>query len=320
MTLYSQFKRFLLSSLLGLCLSAIGLSFSGLAYADTDYSRLVVFGDSLSDAGNLASVTNDLPYPFYMNRITNGPTAVDTLAQQLGLSSAPSLHLIGSFSGDNYAVARATAGGSDAISLTTQVTSFLAINGFQADPEALYVFFIGGNDVRDAAHSMDPELADTMINQAITSIQQSMASLEKAGAATFLVINAPNIGIIPETRLIEELSGITDLKRSARKISKQFSSELHAMLSQMEDESELEIIEFNLFKFFNKLIKHADRYGFTNTQDGCFSSVNFSFHPLCDNGQNFDQFIFFDEIHPTARVHELTGQAIYQQLIKSDDD
>lgn len=51
------------------------------ATALADYSDVYIFGDSLSDTGNLASVTADLPFPYYMNRVTNGPVAVEVIYQ-----------------------------------------------------------------------------------------------------------------------------------------------------------------------------------------------------------------------------------------------
>ena len=69
--------------------------YSGGSYADDDFSTLVIFSDSLSDTGNLASVQGDFPFPFFMNRVSNGPIMVDILADLLGLTAAPSLHLTG---------------------------------------------------------------------------------------------------------------------------------------------------------------------------------------------------------------------------------
>ena len=70
----------------------LSLIASGLASADS-FSRLYVFGDSLSDTGNAASVVNDLPPPYYKNRFSNGPVAVEVLAKKLGLSADASLYL-----------------------------------------------------------------------------------------------------------------------------------------------------------------------------------------------------------------------------------
>ncbi len=48
------------------------------AHVKAQFSQLYTFGDSLSDTGNLASITLDFPPPFFMNRISNGPVAVET--------------------------------------------------------------------------------------------------------------------------------------------------------------------------------------------------------------------------------------------------
>jgi len=59
------------------------LVFSTWANADSSYTQVYVFGDSLSDTGNLASVTGDFPSsPFYMNRVSNGAVAVEILANK----------------------------------------------------------------------------------------------------------------------------------------------------------------------------------------------------------------------------------------------
>ena len=45
------------------------LVFVSWAQADTSFSRVYVFGDSLSDTGNFGAFVGGLPYPFYINRI-----------------------------------------------------------------------------------------------------------------------------------------------------------------------------------------------------------------------------------------------------------
>ena len=135
---------------------ALLLIFSSWVQADTSFSRVYVFGDSLSDTGNLASIFGPFPMPpFYKNRVSNGPVGVEVLAQKLGHTAEASLHLIGPSVGSNYAVAGANALGSDPIDLGTQVLAFQANHGFIAPPDALYVVFIGGNDVRSSRGRAD---------------------------------------------------------------------------------------------------------------------------------------------------------------------
>ena len=103
------------------------------------YAELVVFGDSLSDTGNLASLTIiDFPWPYYENRVSNGPLAVDVLAAQLGLSAEASLHLVFASGGGNFAVDGAKAAGDDAEDLVWQQQAHLAREGGTAIANALY--------------------------------------------------------------------------------------------------------------------------------------------------------------------------------------
>ena len=295
------------------------LVFVSWAQADTTFSRVYVFGDSLSDTGNLASVTGPFPLPFYMNRVSNGPVGVETLAAQLGHTADPSLHLLGLNVGSNYAVAGANAFGNEPIDLNTQVLSFQVNHGFIAPADALYVMFIGGNDVRSAREVADYSTAKLVVQAAANEVRQAIETLIQIGARSFLLINSPNIGVIPETRLIANATNNPELVKHARKLSNEYRRALHVFSVQIKDINQVDIVEFDLYKFFNKLVKNAEYHGFTNSTDACFSSVTFNFHPDCNFGANFDQFIFFDEIHPTARAHALAGEALFEALQDDDD-
>ena len=297
------------------------LIFSSWAQADTSFSRVFVFGDSLSDTGNLASVIGDFPAPYYMNRVSNGPVAVETLAAQLGHTADASLHLIGPEQGSNYAVAGANAFSDDPTdlnTLTTQIISFQANHGFVAPAEALYVILIGGNDIRSARDAADLTAAKSIVKAAVLEVRQAIENLSLSGARSFMLINSPNIALLPETQVIASITSDPKLIKRARKLSNLYRVKLHTMAEQLEDKRNINITEFDLFKFFNKLVKKAERYGFSNATEACFSPdlypVTF-FHPNCD----FDQFIFFDEIHPTARTHALVGEAVYEALNEDDD-
>ena len=162
--------------------------------------------------------------------------------------------------------------------------------------------------------------AKVIVRDAASGVRNTIEALAQVGARKFLLVNFPNIGAIPETRLLADAFGKPELIKRASKVSKQYRNRLHKIAEQLEDESEIEIVEFDLFKFFKKLLRKADHLGFTNTTEACFSSITFSFHPDCNFGANFDQFIFFDEIHPTARVHALVGEALFEALEEDDDD
>src|SRR5687768_11182352 len=100
------------------------------------FSQVIIFGDSLSDAGNVHEATNGLipGPPYYNGRFSNGPTYAEVLTANLGLSAAPSFH-----GGTNYAVGGAR---TDAHFLGPFATVLGQVASYQAqttkaDPDAL---------------------------------------------------------------------------------------------------------------------------------------------------------------------------------------
>lgn len=284
--------------------------------ASESYNRVYVFGDSLSDSGNVALLVGDLPDPpFFNNHISNGLTAVEVFAAGLGLTADASLHLIGPAVGTNYAVAGARAAGTSAIDLSTQVVLFLANSGGSAAADSLYVFFIGGNDVRDARDVPDPALADGVIDAAVTAELAQVQALIASGAHDIVVMNVPDIGSIPESGIIAALTGDTTVRERTTRLTRRYNKGLRRQLKKLDRAGAADIEVFNTFKVFNEVIEEAASNGFTNTTDACFSSISFSFNPGCNFGANFPAYIFFDEIHPTARVHAMIGQKLLDDVV-----
>lgn len=299
-----------------------------------DYSNLYVFGDSLSDTGNLQTFSQDPAVP---SRFTNGPVAVEVLAAQLGLSISNALHLTGAQYGNNFAVAGAIAIDEDGdettpdINLPTQVNSYLAFNGNQADPDALYIVMIGGNDIRAArailatAEKGARKEARQRIKQATRSIKEQLKKLTAAGAQNIMVVNAPDVGAIPETDLVAmQMLATSEDKRTTRiankleqltsVFSEKYNRRLGNVVNRVENKTGLNIVEVDLFEFVNETVENPEEYGITNTEDACVwvFSQGGAFNPEC----NFDSFVFFDEIHPTATVHQRAGVALYQALLE----
>lgn len=294
------------------------LCLSFLTHADNTYSNIYIFGDSLSDTGNLGSVIGGIPAPYYENRISNGPVGVETLTAKFGYTADASLHLLGLNAGNNYSVAGAKASTNEAIDLNTQILSFQANHASIAPKDALYVIYIGGNDVRAALFEADPTISNSIIKTANKNVKNAIVMLKRMGARSFLVINVPNIGLIPETRLIAIATNNPDFINHATELTIKYNKTLHHMIDELEDDNEHEhtfkIKEFSLFKLFDMIVEKSIYLGFTNNSEACFRSRIPDFHPDCNYGLNADQFIFFDEIHPTKRVHTMFGEAFIKAI------
>ncbi|WP_288430368.1 autotransporter domain-containing protein [uncultured Pantoea sp.] len=147
------------------------------------WDSLTVFGDSLSDTGNVGRFT--------YNSATN-PLYDEILARQAGLTLQPS-----SQGGSNYAAGGAVAVPAINSQFNTQdqVARYLASTNGRADPNGLYIHWIGGNDL--AAAVALPPLATTLIDNSAGAAVSQVKALLNAGAGTVIVPTIPNVGATP---------------------------------------------------------------------------------------------------------------------------
>lgn len=290
-----------MSKLIKILVLIVTLSFSLRLFG---YSELVILGDSLSDTGNHPAAIIGAPYPYYRNRISNGPVAVDVLAQSLGLDAAHSGYLFSNGSGDNYAVSGANAAGNEAHDLSEQLSAMLAVRPARLDDQALYLLMIGGNDIRDASVLGSYAQGVNAVNLAADSIRAAVQQLMVRGAKSILVSNAPDISVIPET--VERAKSHAGLINRAAQLSRDFNLRLKQQLNTLSLSRGIPVMRYDFYSQFNEIVNNPSRYGFSNADEACFEYSSYSFHAQC----NFNKFVFFDSIHPTAKSHALLGQGL----------
>lgn len=293
------------------CLISISLlcltSFAGIVKAN-NYEELIIFGDSLSDTGNLASVSVNFPFPFFQNRISDGPLIVDFLAAELGLTAEASKHASGSSGGNNFAVAGGNLVGSDIEDLTPQVSAYLARSLGEANVRALYFVMMGGNDLRDIRSETSSLIASNKVNDARDQLIAQLNRLYDAGARAFMISNVANVGRIPETlNLVESEPGI--VARAEQYVSL-YNQRLSFSLSSFANRPGVTLSQFDLFAELESIAANTEALGFTQTEVGCFTLSEFDFHPDCLAGTRFDRFVFFDNLHPTSKTNKLVGDVI----------
>ena len=285
---------------------------SSQSFAQKSFSQIYVFGDSLSDTGNLASVLDfTLPDPpFYQSsRITNGPVAVEVMASQLGITLTPSFHLIGAEQGTNYAVVggRASVDASEPTGLLFQISSFLANHPNGAPNDALYIMFIGANDVRDASRLATEEQRLAHLDLAIYNIQASLAQLTAVGAKHILIVDVPNIGRTPEAAIIAQLLGDRDFPKLATALVNNFNKKLRKVTLDLRKKIGPHNVQFfSAYRVMEFMLNHAEQLGFSNSTDACYDSENFQFYANC-SVELMPSYFFFDYLHPTAKVHKKIG-------------
>jgi phospholipase/lecithinase/hemolysin len=274
--------------------------------------RIAVFGDSLSDTGNIYALTGmlstrpynasnipDAPYPIGGLNFSNGHIWINEVGQKLNNIVDVSAALGAPQVFNNYAFggARARDGASPIPSLSQQVGMYLGNQGNISVTRQFII--IGGNDVRDAISAYltgGPGAAGQIIVDAVTAISDNIQSLAATGALDFMIGNVPDLGRVPAVTALG-----SDASLLASTLTIQFNDALERTLVMLETELGIHITRLDLYSFINSVVTDPDAYGLVNVTEPC---INPSVHAgaICDHP---DSYLFWDGIHPTRAAHLL---------------
>jgi phospholipase/lecithinase/hemolysin len=253
-------------------------------------SRIVVFGDSLSDTGNVFGYTNGVTPapPYFEGRFSNGPVWVERMAEKLGLSPpVASFH-----EGYNYAFGGAETGQGLSTQGSPNLLFQLAL--YQLAPHVparsdLFVVWCGANDIFvKIGTSTPPDLPAYVAN-----IASAITTLSDAGGSRFLVPNLPPLGQTPWLRSI-------GYEADGDNLSAQFNTALSAELSQLRTTLGVTIYELDTHALFAQALAEPGKFGLTNVTDPAFDAGSVVPNP--------QEYMFWDDEHPTATVHALLGE------------
>lgn len=302
------------------------------------FSKLYVFGDSLSDAGNTYKASYDpvlgvgFPPPPYAQRFSNGPVWVEYLGQKLGLqptlvselpieqtadqpSDQPSVNQPSQ--GINFAVGGATTGTENTLARTeTLVDGFESIAtlpgleqqiskftsqipaGESADGQALYVIWAGGNDYLSAP---DPA-SQNPTEQPLKNLTNALQALDRAGARHILILNLPDLGKLP----LVQAEQPSDRAKALSQITATHNRRLNELDQSLSPQVELITVDANTL--FAQATAPNNSFGFTATTAPCFDR---SLGQVCDNPSDY---VFWDDLHPTTAAHRQVSELAYSLL------
>ncbi len=283
----------------------VALLAGALPAAAQPFSDVYVFGDSLSDTGNGCSVLAIVGYE--PGRCSNGEVWSEQFAELLGLEAEASI-----LGGTNFAF-----GGDETADLDTQIFAFsLAIFPGSADPGALYVIWLGGNDILGIPSS------PTATQDAVDNIIDGIRDLQDLGAQHFLVLNLPDIGRAYGDFELPAGSGsaFTPAERDAvTALSLDFNDRLATALAA---EPITTLFELDVELLVEQMFANPGLFGFSpaaidTTSDDtdfgipCLIDVPCSLDP---QGPVADGFFLFDAIHPTTAAHAVIAQRAALQV------
>ncbi|VVC77022.1 Phosphatidylcholine-sterol acyltransferase [Aquicella siphonis] len=312
--------------------------------------KIVVFGDSLSDSGNIFSLTamahNSIPLipvipkdpPYYNGRFSNGLIWTDHLAMEMHAEQI------------NYAY-----GGSWAepfkdskliipFGLGMQVNFYLVSSALDFHKENhLYVIWSGGNDYVNGRADADEATTNT-----VASIQSQIDWLVYYGAKNLLVLNVPDLGAVPEVT-----ARGPDFIAGVRRLVTLHNQKFADMIRKMQlVYPEVKIVSGDTTQYFDDLIVNPDKFHLKNVTQACYdggywlkargldtrefkavqaarqadidilntpslrtayltSEMSLAGEKSCANP---DEYLFWDHIHPTRVVHQLISSILVREL------
>ena len=272
--------------------------------------RLVVFGDSLVDAGNAylgtGGQTAQPAYGYFEGRFSNGPVYTDLVNARLtqhatGTTTNYTVPFL--LGGSNFAVGGAEASmdrqllGFTVPGLASQIGIFAA-SGQPIDPNALYVLNFGNNDVTallaGEAAAGSPAAAAAFAQQFTAAFVGNYVGaieyLEGRGATKFLIGGVPNPQIAAGIGL---------------------ENALQAGLATVPLAPGTTLTQIDYFGFFNALVADPAAFGLpadldTNLADAC---VDINVPPVNPH-PNCTHFLSFDGIHPTTQVDDALARYV----------
>ena len=312
--------------LLRFTVATLALACSQAFAAPSPYSSMIVFGDSLADAGQFPDLSGGTAGMRFTNRDENGnfaPVSPMILGGRLGVSPDdlnPSTSLGIRPDGNNWAVGGYTTQQIlDSITQTSQLVvppgtngagavlrerpGYLA-NGLRADPNALYYLTGGGNDFLQGLVNSPADAA-----AAGSRLAASAQALQQGGARYIMVWLLPDLGQTPN------FSG-TPQQNPLSQLSAVFNQALVGQLGQID----AEIIPLNIPVLLSEAVANPTQFGLGSGQNligTCYSGDSCVENPVYGiNGSNPDptKLLFDDSVHPTIAGQQLIADYGYSIL------
>lgn len=302
---------------------ACGLALGAQAAQAQQFSSVITFGDSLSDAGNVGFVLSG--GVLTGNSFTTNPDPVwsQIVASEFGFNQTASL-----VGGTNYAYggacSRANTVGPPAFtcvnspssfSLTTQLGGYLTANAGSVDPNALYTVWAGANDIFTALGN--PGTAAAVTGSAAMTTIANISALQAAGANYIVVLNLPNIGATPQFSNAALFPATAPFSTNLTALSVIYNATLNGGLATLGDG----IIPINVFGLVEEIRTNPGEYGFTNVTGVACLSGGLPMSSVQCGPANYvnptanQTYFFADGVHPSGAGHALLADVVLATIV-----
>jgi phospholipase/lecithinase/hemolysin len=279
----------------------------------TNFSKFFIFGDSLSDTGNVFQVTgglfmsqNSIPKnpPYASGRFSNDKIWVEYVGDTLGLTPTlfTSLKNTTPKQGINFAFGGSNSGSGNTVVKTPlpgvgeQVELYarsLQMLQEKADPNALYVVWGGANDYIFSG--------ETNPSKPVENISRAVNILVQSGAKNIMVPNLPDLGKLP-------LSATKGTSEQLSALTIQHNALLANALNNFYN---INLIKVDIYTAFNEVLRYPEKFGLKDVITPCVTGSVANVESVCSNPNDL---LFFDSIHPSTKGHYAIALAAQASL------
>ena len=271
------------------------------------YTEMYVFGDSLSDSGNTYSAfgTPESP-PYWQGRYADGKNWVDFTQDWLGHSNVAGR---GGSSGNNRAFGGAATGDGMTYfvieNIGKQVDDWDQNNNL-ASGDAVAIWG-GGNDLLNYGET-NPQVL-------VNNLERHAEQLIAAGGQEFIFFELPALEKTP--------SASGDSAQDKQALGQRvvdFNAGMHTMAADLASTYSVTTHVIPVFEGFEMLFYSGEHFGITNVthaacdHDGATCDSNDPIAP------NVEEYIFFDNLHPTETTHRAVALFVQQMVGIPDYD
>ncbi len=290
------------SSVVVACATVAMLATAASAATTGGYTSFFVFGDSLSDPGNLfASTGGTVPgAPYADGRFSNGPVWAESVAAQFSNSGRATANFA-------YGGATVIENGDSIPDLGLQVSLFdQMVPDAALGDSALAAIWMGANDLMNALDALVAGTVDTdgVIGAGIAAakgVAGAIASLSGGGVTSFVVLNLPDLGRVPAY-------AATALSPLASAATAAYNATLAAELAGLKAGG-LDIIEIDIAGLFVDLLADPAAFGVLDASTPCYIPDVVTCSPDVAS-----QLAFFDPVHPSDTVHTAIAGVVNEAI------
>ncbi|GAB4222152.1 MAG: SGNH/GDSL hydrolase family protein [Francisella sp.] len=282
-------------------------------------NRIVVFGDSLLDNGNIAKTLNIPGKPYYGGRFSNGLVSTEVLAQMLAKEQNQS-----DVKHRCYAIGGALTHGSNPSSLlkhhsfavSDQVTRFENEEGRFADDD-LVVINGGANNFMFMVYNEIPYINLMPKFRVARDLYKIVRKTIKMGAKNIIIWNIPDVTKAPAYKNYLSSWVGKFFKSYVQTNIKLQNGLLKSRIYHLQETfPNVKLKLFDFYSLLNDCVEYPAKYGFENVTDVCVDSyggadslgnIQYDIEIIGDP----EKYLCWDYCHPTAKANRVVANKIF---------